>query len=183
MTPKFKPSWGSNSQQQDIKQTKGMGKGMLAIAMIVSLGLLTMMFQGAIEKQANPNQKVKSKTNATGQVEVILKRNRAGHYVSAGTINGNEVVFLLDTGATNVAIGETTARKLALKPGRAVQVSTANGITTGHQTMIDHLSIGQIILYNVRAIITPNLSEILLGMSALKQIEFTQKGNTLVLKQ
>ena len=183
MKLKFKPSIDPVNSPPSGKETKSMGKGMIFIAMLLFLGLLTMMFQQQLEKQVNPNKRVVSQQNQQGQTVVTLRRNRAGHYVSNGSINGHKVEFLLDTGATNVAIPEYTARRLGLREGRRIQVSTANGKTTGYQTMIDSLTIGDILLYNVRAIITPNLNEILLGMSALKQLEFSQKGNFLTIKQ
>jgi len=183
MKLKFKPSIDPDSNQPSNENTTGMGKGMIAIAMVIFLGMLTMVFDGALDKQVNPNTSIKSKQTEDGRIVVRLKRNRAGHYVTNGTINEHKVVFLLDTGATNVAIPERTAKLLGLHFGRSIQVSTANGLTTGYQTTIEHLTIGKISLYNIRAIITPNLNEILLGMSALKQLEFTQKGKTLTIKQ
>lgn len=183
MKLKFNPSIDPIKKNPSANETKKIGKGMLAVAMVVCLGMLTMMFQQQLEKQENPNQRVLSKQDKNGQTIVILQRNRAGHYVTNGTINGNNVEFLLDTGATNVAIPEYIAKRIGLRAGRSIQVSTANGRTTGHQTKIDSLTIGDITLYNIRAIITPNLSQILLGMSALKQLEFSQKGNTLTIKQ
>jgi len=183
MKLKFKPSLDPNTNKPSGEDTKGMGKGMIAIAMVLFLGMLTMLFDGALDKQVNPNTRIKSEQSEDGRTVVTLRRNRAGHYLSNGTINGQDVVFLLDTGATNVAIPKRTAELLGLHFGRTIQVSTANGRTTGYQTIIDHLTIGEISLSNIRAIITPNLNEILLGMSALKQLEFTQKGKTLTIKQ
>lgn len=183
MKLKFKPSIDPFTNKPSGKETKSMGKGMIAIAMVLFLGLLTMMFQQQLEKQVNPNKRVISHQDKRGQTVVRLQRNRAGHYVSNGTINGQNVEFLLDTGATNVAIPAYIARRIGLLEGRRIQVSTANGKAIGYQTMIDSLTIGNISLYNIRAIITPNLNEILLGMSALKQLEFSQKGNFLTIKQ
>jgi len=162
---------------------KGIGKGMIVMAMLLFLGLMTFVFQSEIDNQTNPNQKVVSRTNNSGQTEIVLKRNRSGHYITSGTINYKSVVFLLDTGATNVAVPQQIANYLKLEPGRKIAISTANGNSIGYQTMINHLSIGDIELRNIRAIITPNLNDILLGMSALKQLEFSQKGNQLVLRQ
>lgn len=169
-------------QPDNNPSTKRMGKGMIVMAIVLFLGVLSLFFQGQIEKQINPNQKVASTTNASGQIEITLKRNRAGHYVSSGTINSKPVVFLLDTGATNVAVPQKMANHLGLKAGRKIAISTANGNAIGYQTWIDHLSIGAIQLRDVRAIITPNLDDILLGMSALKQLEFSQKGNQLTIR-
>jgi len=165
------------------EQSNSIGKGMIFISMIMLIGLFTYLFQEEIDKQYNPNQKVHSAQTADNQIEIILKRNRAGHYVSSGKINGQKVVFLLDTGATYVAIPLQLANRLQLKKGRTVGISTANGHSKGYQTQIDQLSIGEIHLYNIKAIITPNLEEILLGMSVLKQLEFTQRGNELTIRQ
>jgi len=93
------------------------------------------------------------------------------------------VVFLLDTGATFVAVPQQLASQLQLKKGHAISISTANGRSKGYITRLKTLSIGQIQLYNIKAIITPNLEEILLGMSALKQLEFTQRANELTIRQ
>lgn len=156
---------------------------MMIIAMVIGLILLTQYFQEVLNTQLNPNQNIQSKQRSDQLIEITLKRNRAGHYVGTGIINGRQAVFLLDTGATYVAIPEHLAASLGLKKGRRVPISTANGRTTGYQTNIEQLSIGQIHLYNVKAIITPNLEEILLGMSVLKQLEFTQRGNILTIRQ
>ncbi len=160
-----------------------MGKGMIVIALLLALGLLTYIFQGELNRQHNPNQTVQTRKITDQYIEIVLKRNRAGHYVTSGRINGYPSVFLLDTGATYVAVPEYLAQKTGLKKGLPVSLSTANGRTTGYQTNIDELDIGQIRLTHIRAIITPNLDEVLLGMSALKQLEFTQRGNELTIRQ
>ncbi len=195
MKLKFNPKFGSSSPPPPPppndpnlspipnKETASMGKGMIALAVIFFLVMLTIFFQGKIEKQNNPNQNISSQTNASGKIEIHLQRNRAGHYVSPGKINGKQVTFLLDTGATTVAIPEKMRQKLALKRGREIYVSTANGSAKGYQTMISELKIGEIVLYDVRAILTPNLDDILLGMSALKQVEFSQQGDKLTIRQ
>lgn len=156
---------------------------MMIIAMVMGLGLLTHFFQGVIDTQNNPNQEINTSQTSNEHIDITLKRNRAGHYVGTGLINGSKAVFLLDTGATYVAIPEHLARQLKLKKGRKISISTANGRSVGYQTSINQLSIGQIHLYDIKAIITPNLEEILLGMSVLKQLEFTQRGNILTIRQ
>ena len=156
---------------------------MMIIAMVIGFGLLTNFFQGVLDTQNNPNQKIHTTQSNNEHIEIVLKRNRSGHYVGTGIINGQKAVFLLDTGATYVAIPEHLAKQLGLKKGQPLSISTANGRTTGYQTNIKALSIGQIHLYDIKAIITPNLEEILLGMSVLKQLEFTQRGDVLTIRQ
>jgi aspartyl protease family protein len=164
-------------------QHSHLGKGMLIVAWIIGLGLLTLLFDDQLAKQFNPNAQPISSSNQ-GVQEVRLKQNRAGHYVSSGAINGQPVVFLLDTGATHVSVPMHLAEQLNLQKGRASWVQTANGRVQVAQTYIQRLSIGDIQLDNVKANLNPGFksNEILLGMSALKQLEFTQKGEWLILR-
>lgn len=164
-------------------QQSKLGKGMLIVAWLIGLGLLTLVFDDQLAKQFNPNSDPIS-SSYQGVEEVRLQQNRAGHYVSGGAINGQPVVFLLDTGATNVSIPMHLAEQLNLQKGRASWVQTANGRVQVAQTKISRLSIGDIQLDNVTAHLNPGFkgNEILLGMSALKQLEFTQKGDWLILR-
>lgn len=162
-----------------------MGTGMQILAWISVMGLLTLYFGDVLDRQRNPNRSVSSAVTAEGVREVRLQRNRMGHYVTSGTINGESVVFLLDTGATGVAIPAAIAEQLSLPRGRPVLSSTANGTARSYLTRLNEVSVGDIQLNNVEAAITPGLQmrEVLLGMSFLKYIEFTQRGNTLTLRQ
>lgn len=159
------------------------GQGMMVIACIIGLALLTYFFSGVEQRQRNPNADPNSLVYGN-QVEVALKQNRRGHYVVTGTINGREVDFLLDTGATEVVIPEATAQELGLPYGRRGRAMTANGAVTVYDTRIARLTIGDIELLDVNASINPSMQgAILLGMTALRQIEFTQQGKTLTLRQ
>ncbi|TDF39936.1 TIGR02281 family clan AA aspartic protease [Alteromonadaceae bacterium M269] len=157
---------------------------MIVAAWLCALLLLTLFFNNELEEQYNPNTNPQSKNTVNG-AEVKLLRNRHGHYVSTGTINAERVTFLLDTGATDVSIPANLANRLGLEPGAQHLVSTANGQIYVSSTRINELSIGDIRLFNVAANINPGMQgeEILLGMSALKQLEFTQRGDQLTLRQ
>ncbi|TQV79471.1 TIGR02281 family clan AA aspartic protease [Exilibacterium tricleocarpae] len=173
-----------NHPQRETPAGKSMGKGMLIVAWVIALGLLTTFFAGWEGRQYNPN------TNIQGQVqsnvrEVVLESNRQHHYVATGLINGEEVVFLLDTGASDVVVPAQLAGKLGLKRGNAGYAQTANGIVQVFRTQLDTLDLGVIHLKDVRASINPGMSgnEVLLGMSALRHVEFTQRGTRLTLRQ
>lgn len=162
-----------------------MGLGMMIMAWVVLLGLGVLFFGDALEKQFNPNQKLDTQYSEAGMREVVLQRNKYGHYVTSGTINGKPVTFMLDTGATGVAIPEAIAQKLGIKRGRPYRTQTANGISTSYAALLDSVAVGEIELRNVQAGIAPGLAmdQILLGMTFLKHIEFTQRGDTLILRQ
>ena len=168
-----------------IREQRRLGLGMQVMAWLVVLALLTYYFSGVIERRHNPNTSVASEIDGDGVREVVLERNRQGHYVTSGEINGKPVVFLLDTGATGIAIPARVAEDLDIPRGRAFTTRTANGNTTSYATRLDSVSVGNIELNNVEAGITPGLQmrEILLGMSFLRHLEFTQRGNKRPLRQ
>ena len=103
------------------------GKGMLVLSLTTGLILLTLVFDNLLKRQINPNRNPESIELRSGIREVTLQRNRQGHYIADGTINNIPVTFLLDTGATDVAIPETIADQANLKKGNARLAATANG--------------------------------------------------------
>ena len=163
---------------------KRAGRLMLIIVWAAALFLATRFFGDWEQRQENPNTSVSSE-HGDGYVEVQLVSNRQGHFVMTGQINARPVQFMLDTGATNVAIPQEVADALRLERGGRVEVSTANGRTEAFRTTLNRLQIGDIVLDNVRALVVPGLDgdQVLLGMSAIKQLEFTQRGGTLLLRQ
>ena len=155
----------------------------LAWAVLLILGVF--FFSDLLDRQYNPNQTLETRYGEGGAREVVLQRNKFGHYVTSGMINARPVTFILDTGATGVAIPEAVADRIGLSKGRAVPTQTANGLSTSYMATLDSVSVGDIELRGVRAGITPGLKtdEVLLGMSFLKHIEFTQRGDMLILRQ
>lgn len=148
------------------------------------IGLLAWLFSDRIEEQRNPNRRVEVMTAPDGAAAVVLQRNRFGHYVANGEINGVETELMLDTGATDVAVSESVARAARLERGAPVTVATANGPTRAWTTVIGSLRLGDITERDVRATIVPNLGSVpvLLGMSFLQRLDFSQSGDRLVLK-
>lgn len=160
------------------------GKGMIIAAWITALALLTWFFSGVLEHRENPNQNPLSNSSGAG-MEVVLQRNHWGHYKAGGYINAVPVVFFLDTGATAVSVPESTARRIGLKRGAPMQVSTANGTVTVYAVRLDSVKLGGIELRDVGASINPHMEgeEVLLGMTFLKHLEFSQRGGELLLRQ
>ena len=161
-----------------------MGITMFILAWVVLFGLLGLFFDDWLKEQQNPNQQPSSHS-ANGIKEVVLLPNRQHHYVVNGFINDQKVVFLLDTGATDVVVPAGLAQKLSLSAGRKQFANTANGQITVFNTELKTVQIGDIRWYNIRASINPAMDDdvVLLGMSALRQIEFSQRGDTLILRQ
>ena len=153
---------------------------------LIWMGLLagtTFIFNDVLEDINNPNQQLIVSLNANGDREVVLKRNRYGHYVATGKVNDQPVNFLLDTGATLVAIPEHIAKKLNLRKGAEFQTETANGVSQSYLTRLDSVALGDIVMTNVQGSISTGMEfdEILLGMSFLKHLNMKQQGKILIL--
>lgn len=170
-----------SSEDQEQKQ---LGHKFIVAMLIVAMIMVFFLFNNILESDYNPNQQVLTQ-ELNQQRVVTLKRNRYGHYVTQGKINNHPVTFMLDTGASDISIPENIARKLKLKYGQERYYKTANGTIVGYLTTLKSSSIGNIKLKNIRASINPKMDgdEILLGMSFLKHIEFSQRGDTLILRQ
>lgn len=154
---------------------------MLVIAWLLLFGGGYWFFENWNARQYNPNADL---ARQQGDAEVVLKRNRLGHYVAGGEINGEAVTFLLDTGASQIALSTSLARQLGLKLRGAVTVQTANGYVSGYQTRLDRVRLGSIELRDVAALATDGIDydTVLLGMSFLRHVEFSQRGSSLTLK-
>lgn len=166
--------------------TRTFGRGMMIAAWVLGLALLTWLFEDQIARQINPNQDPSGHVDAAGSREVVLRRNRQGHYVATGMINGKRVRFLLDTGATDVAVSESLASALSLPRGAGTFSETANGLVPVWRSRLASVRLGPIELRDVRASILPSMNaseHVLLGMSFLKRLEMIQRGDTLTLRQ
>jgi aspartyl protease family protein len=156
---------------------------MLLGAWVVGLALLVMLFDGLTSSRQAVTLDPQSGSGA-GVHEVRLTRNRAGHYVAAGRINGHPVRFLIDTGATDVALPLDLAERLglALRPGGLSK--TANGTVRTWSTRLETVDLGGLVGHNVRATVLPNMpgQEVLLGMSYLKHLEMIQRDGVLTLR-
>ena len=159
---------------------RGLGRGMALAASLVLLGMLYVFFDARLQAQNQPNHALQI---APGS-ELVLKRSRDGHYVFPGTINGRPVTFLLDTGATLVSVPAHLAQRLGLEAGPPMRAVTANGTVTTWATRVDALAFGPFEVRGVPASLNPGMGgeQVLLGMSVLKHLEFTQRGDTLRLR-
>ncbi len=116
---------------------------------------------------------------------VTVPLNERGQYLTAGSINGMPVKMLIDTGATAVAMSASAAKRLRLEPtGGRSQVSTAGGMVSSTQVVLDRVQVGDIVLSNVRAVIVDGEypKTILLGMTFLRQVEIQESAGVMVLK-
>lgn len=163
--------------------SRGIGLVMALLAFATLAVLMVFWAQGQIDQRRNPNRDLQS-VHTSESIEVTLQPTHGGHYIAGGTINGRAVTFLLDTGASQVAIPQGVADELGLSRGAPFPVNTANGVATAYTTEIDQLGLGDIVLSDVSASITPGFESdaILLGMSALSQLDWQRSDGELTLR-
>lgn len=123
----------------------------------------------------------------SGKSKVVLNADGTGHYLTQGTINGGQVKFLVDTGATAVSMGLSDARRLGINylRGERGASNTANGVATVYHVKLDSVSVGSITMTNVDGVVHENsdMPFVLLGMSFLGRLDLRHEGRTLTMMQ
>lgn len=173
------------SQNRQPDNLRGTARGMVILAWVAGLVFLTWLFQQILDDRFNPNQQLMSSVDG-GQREVRLQRNFQGHYLANGQIDGRTVTFLLDTGATDVAVSEGLANALHLPRLSHAYSQTANGTVRVWRTRLDKVRLGPIVMRDVPATVVPSMGAdqpVLLGMSFLKHLELVQRDGILTLRQ
>ncbi len=120
--------------------------------------------------------------------ELVLEADSRGHYYVDAEVNGEAVRFLVDTGATMVALSPDDAARIGFRPGPAEftgRARTANGIARVAPVMIDEIQLGDIRVRNVQgAVLDTAMRNSLLGMSFLARLSgYEVRGNRLILRQ
>jgi aspartyl protease family protein len=115
-------------------------------------------------------------------------RDQAGAYTTVGTINGRTVSFMVDTGATAVAMHANQAKRLGIPyrlEGKPIYVNTAGGTAAAYDITLDRVQVGDITLSNVRGFVVDSdgPAQVLLGMSFLNQVKMEDQGSVLLLEK
>jgi aspartyl protease family protein len=137
---------------------------------------------------SDPPSPAPPERQASGYREAMLEADQRGQYAAGVLINGVPVEMLVDTGASEVCVSASTARRLGLSAsgGRRYTVKTANGVSTASATILRSVSLDGLYMNDVEALIlTPEAGEVnLLGASFLKRlISVEQRDGALVLRQ
>jgi len=116
---------------------------------------------------------------------VVLTADVRGHFRTDGQVNGRSVRFVVDTGATLIALPASEARRLSIdyQKGRPAMMRTANGNTPGYLIKLDTVSIGSVMLHGIDAVVIEGdgLASPLLGMSFLNRMNMTRDGDIMTL--
>ena len=123
----------------------------------------------------------------TAQKSVVrIASTHGGHYVTPGRINGMPVEFMVDTGATMIAMNYVVAERLGIdyRAGRPIKVNTANGVAQAYEVILSSVSIGDLEVQQIRAAVssTEFPQVILLGNSYLGKVDMQVDNGVLLLQ-
>lgn len=167
----------------------------LAVAMVISLWLAPRLreaeYRAALERQ----RQAATLTAAAGELRAgghnraaFIEREADGHYWTRADIGGTEVKFMIDTGASIVALTFRDAQRLGLRPETLVydsEIRTAGGVTYGAPVTLDMIRIGRIEVEEVSAVVLrSDLEQSLLGMSFLGELSsYEFRRGQLIIRQ
>jgi aspartyl protease family protein len=167
---------------------------MIFAAIMVALG--TIMAQMA-DKMTATSALANTASRKAAPVEIVaptgrsisIPRDSRGHFQTEGRIDGQRIGFMVDTGASVIALNETSAARFGLRPSRGdynATVTTANGTIKAARTRLAMVDIGGLVVRDVDAMVLPDeaLSENLLGLSFLSKLKrFEYANGKMVLEQ
>lgn len=120
-------------------------------------------------------------TGAGGR-SIVLSVGPGGHFLTPGQINGRAVRFMVDTGATTIALGQAEAQAIGLdyQQGQRVTMNTANGPSAGWLVTLSAVSVGEVTLANVQAVVMPaSMPYVLLGNSFLSRFQMRRENDVM----
>ena len=168
---------------------------LFAVVMLIAAGLAPRLLDrvtvppAAAVATARPTAPASAPAVSAGPRKAVLSADARGHFQADGRIDGRRVGFVVDTGATVVALTERDARRLGLDPAASAYVAsvrTANGTVKAAPVRLPEVEIGGVSVANVDALVLPDraLSENLLGMSFLSRLRrYEVRDGRMVLEQ
>lgn len=125
-----------------------------------------------------------STTSAGRGTRITITESGGGHFMTAGQINGKTVQFMVDTGATNIAMSIADAERagISYQDGQPVRMSTANGPTQGYRVKLNTVRVGDVEIFDVDAVVIPQpMPFLLLGNSFLSRFQMKRDNNLMTL--
>ncbi len=162
---------------------------LLMVASVVTIRLIEQGSPTPTAMNATPAKPTPAPVSASPYARnVVLTKARNGHFEVEARVDGRRIEFLVDTGASHIALRESAAARLGIYPRPSdytVRVSTANGITKAALVQLRSVEVGDIVVRDVPAIVHSDqgLGVNLLGMSFLSRVRWTHERGKLVIEQ
>lgn len=127
---------------------------------------------------------VGSRGNGVSGSRIVLMADARGHFIDRGQINGKSMQYMVDTGASTVAIGRADAERMGLPylQGTPVMMRTANGTAQGWKLILDSVRVGDVEVRGLEAIVaSQSMPYVLLGNNLLAHFQMTRQGTEMIL--
>jgi aspartyl protease family protein len=163
-----------------------------AFLALVAAGVVPRLYVGlsgaTAAAPATPQVQNEAASSAANNRSMTIRRGSNGHFNVQAEVDGRRMDFLIDTGATSIALRESDAARLGIHPSRSEYTgtaSTANGMVRVAPVELNRVDIGSLTVRNVRAVVFPDeaLGQNLLGMSFLSRVRWEHRDGRLVLEQ
>jgi aspartyl protease family protein len=121
-----------------------------------------------------------------GGSRIVLTASSGGHFVTGGSINGQAVNFVVDTGATMVSMGQSDAERIGIKyrEGQRGMANTANGTVPVYRVNLTSVRVGEVTVYGVDAMVIPaQMPFVLLGNSFLTRFQMSRVNDVMTLER
>jgi aspartyl protease family protein len=121
-----------------------------------------------------------------GGNRIVLPADSRGHFMTQGTINGRTVNFMLDTGATSVALSAADAQRIGLdfSKGQLIRMNTANGVAQAYRLRLNSVRVGDVEVYDVEAVVSQQpMPYVLLGNSFINRFSMRRDADQMVLEK
>lgn len=148
------------------------------LAQIERDGAISLLRLGAAQVGAAP-------APAAGAREIVISASSGGHFITSGAINGRAARFMVDTGATVVALSRADAERFGIdwRQGEPGMTQTANGAVAVHRIMLARVRVGEVELAQVAAVIVPAaMPHVLLGNSFLSRLQMRRDNDVMRLE-
>jgi aspartyl protease family protein len=157
-------------------------------AAALAIGVFVPKFYGGQPAAKIALASVETQPSAANSRTVAINKAANGHFMTDAVIDGRRIGFMVDTGASVIALRESDAARLGVHPtprDYTAQVSTANGTVRAARVDLNRVEVGGIVVRDVAALVLPDeaLGQNLLGMSFLSRLRWEQKNGKLVLEQ
>ena len=164
-----------------IQKTARLGAFAIAAVWLAVAGVLYLVFE-----RIEQNRQASLKPYALSSGDLVIPRQRDGHFHVEGEVNRQPVTFLVDTGASHVSVSEALATQAGLPPGQSITLHTANGQRPGQLVRGVPVRAGDLVLND--ASVSVGLSgmapdQALLGQSFLKQFDVEISREAMVLRR
>jgi aspartyl protease family protein len=168
-----------------------MGQIVVVCLMLLAAGVLAVRYVDGIGRgsaMATEPATPASATVAQNSRSIMIARDNSGHFMTDARVDGVRLPFVVDTGATHIALRQSDAARLGLRPAPrdyTAKVRTANGVVGAAMVEINRVDVGGITVRDLTGLVLPDeaLGANLLGMGFLSRVRWTYERGRLVIEQ